>query len=100
MIQPEKVIEALKQVFDPEIPINVWDLGLIYDYRVNPDDSVYIKATMTSPTCPFAGILLADIKSKVKEITGTSKVEVELTFEPFWNPEKMTEEGKAQFQMF
>ena len=68
MITTEKLVEALKQVFDPEIPINVYDLGLIYEHRVNPDDSIYIKATMTSPACPYAGILLADLKSKVKQL--------------------------------
>ncbi|MBS3061111.1 MAG: metal-sulfur cluster assembly factor [Candidatus Diapherotrites archaeon] len=100
MITTEKLVEALKQVFDPEIPINVYDLGLIYEHRVNPDDSIYIKATMTSPACPYAGILLADLKSKVKQLTGATQVDVELTFSPLWTTDKMTEEGKAQFEVF
>jgi len=82
MIPTEKVVEALKQVFDPEIPINVWDLGLIYEYRVNPDDSIFIKTTMTSPACPYAAILLANMKKTVETVTGSNKVEIELTFDP------------------
>lgn len=99
MLSREKVIEALKQVFDPEIPINVWDLGLIYEIRINEDNSVFIKTTMTSPACPFASMLIADLKVKVKEITASPKVDVELTFDPLWSIEKMTEEGKAQFEI-
>ncbi len=100
MISSEQIVSALKQVFDPEIPINVYDLGLIYEYRSNPDDSVYVKTTMTSPACPYAGILLADMKSKVKELTGASRVDIELVFDPIWTTDKMTEEGKAQFEVF
>jgi metal-sulfur cluster biosynthetic enzyme len=100
MIAPEKIIEALKLVFDPEIPINVYDLGLIYEYRANPDDTVYLKATMTSPACPFANILIVDLKAKVREHTGAKDVKVELTFDPLWTTEKMTPDGKAMFELF
>jgi metal-sulfur cluster biosynthetic enzyme len=101
MLSKDAVIEALKQVFDPEIPINVWDLGLIYDIQIRENESVFIKMTMTSPTCPYAGLLMADVEGKIKEKTGAKKVELQLTFNPVWNPDAMmTEEGKAQFEMF
>lgn len=101
MISKETVIEALKQVFDPEIPINVWDLGLIYDIRVRENELVFIKMTMTSPTCPYAGLLMADVEAKIKEKAHAKKVELQLTFSPAWNPETMmTPEGKAQMQLF
>ncbi|MBU0636437.1 metal-sulfur cluster assembly factor [Candidatus Micrarchaeota archaeon] len=100
MISKENVIEALKQVFDPEIPVNVWDLGLIYDIQIREKDTVFLKMTMTSPACPFAGAIFANVEAKVKEITGAKKVEIEPTFDPPWNPEtRMTPEGKAQMEM-
>lgn len=99
MIPKETLIEALRTVFDPEIPINVWDLGLIYDLHTTENDKVIVKFTMTSPTCPFAGILKADMESKLKTVSGVSEVELQLTFNPPWNPEKMTPEGKAQMEL-
>lgn len=101
MLSKEAVIEALKQVFDPEIPINVWDLGLIYDIQIRENESVFVKMTMTSPTCPYAGLLMADVEGKIKEKAGAKKVELQLTFNPVWNADTMmTPEGKAQFEMF
>ncbi len=100
MLSKELVIDALKLVFDPEIPINVWDLGLIYDIQIRENDSVFIQLTMTSPTCPYVGLLMANIEGKVKEKTGAKKVELLLTFNPVWNAETMmTPEGKAQMEM-
>ena len=99
MVEKEALIEALKTVFDPEIPINVWDLGLIYDLQIKENDLVWVKFTMTSPACPFAGILKADIENKVQEVAGVKKVELLLTFNPPWDQNKMTPEGKAQMEL-
>lgn len=99
MVTKESLIEALRTVFDPEIPINVWDLGLIYDLHTNDNGKVTVKFTMTSPTCPFAGILKADLEAKIKAVAGVSAVELQLTFNPHWNPEKMTPEGKAMMEL-
>ena len=99
MVEKEALIEALRTVFDPEIPINVWDLGLIYDLQTKDDGTVLVRFTMTSPACPFAGILKADIENKVQEIPGVKKVELVLTFNPPWDQNKMTPEGKAQMEL-
>lgn len=95
MITKEKVLEALKNCYDPEVPINVVDLGLIYDIKVN-DSSVYILMTLTSPFCPIIDIFIEDLKEKVKEATGAEKVDVDITFDPPWDPSKMSEEAKKQ----
>ena len=99
MATSEQIIAALKEVEDPEIPINVWDLGLIYDHKANPDGSVWIKATMTSPSCPYASSLMAEMKSKVAKATGAHRVDIELTFSPMWSTDRMTEEGKAMLEV-
>lgn len=99
MVGKETLIEALRTVFDPEIPINVWDLGLIYDLQTKEDGTAWIKFTMTSPACPFAGILKADIENKIKEVPGVKKVELVLTFNPAWDQNKMTPEGKAMMEL-
>lgn len=100
MIEKEHVIEALRNVFDPEVPVNVWDLGLVYDIQVKENDLVYVKMTMTSPGCPFAAVILQDVEKKVKELAHAKTVDIELTFNPMWNPETMmTPEGKAQMEV-
>lgn len=88
----EEIIEALKKVSDPEIQIDVWTMGLIYDLQIHKDGRVLIKATLTSPSCPYAPQLLGEMKRKVEEVKGVNKVEIELTFDPPWKP---TEELKA-----
>ena len=89
------VVEVLRNIYDPEIPVNVFDLGLIYDLRINDEDgSVRIIMTLTTPTCPVAGDLPGWIEQAVKKIDGVNKVEIELTWEPFWRPEYMTEDAR------
>ncbi len=95
MIDKNKVIEALRNCYDPEIPINVVDLGLIYDIKTT-DDSVSITMTLTSPFCPIIDYFVEDVKQKVKEKTGAKDVEIEITFEPPWSPDKMSESAKQQ----
>lgn len=94
-VKKEDVIKALKECFDPEIPVNVYDLGLVYNIDINGTE-VKIKMTMTSPFCPVTDYLIEDVKNKVEEIAGATKVDVEITFNPPWSQDKISEEGKAQ----
>jgi len=85
MIKQEQVIEALKEVIDPELFIDIWTLELIYDIKVE-DDNVFITMTFTTPLCPYGPQLLEDIKNKLNEVKGIKKVKVKVTFEPKWEP--------------
>jgi FeS assembly SUF system protein len=90
------IIEVLKTVFDPEIPVNIYDLGLIYEINVFPDHNVEVVMTLTSPNCPVAGTLPGDVEQKVKSVNGVNDVTIELVFEPAWNQEMMSEEAKLE----
>lgn len=90
----EQVIEALKNCYDPEIGIDVYTLGLIYDLRIDENGSVYVKMTLTTPFCPYGPELIEDLKNKVSSVESVTGVEVELTFDPPWQP---SEELKAMF---
>ena len=92
----EGIIEVLKTVFDPEIPVNVYDLGLIYEVNVFPDFNVEIVMTLTSPSCPAAGVLPGEVEQKAKTVAGVRDVTIELVFEPPWNQEMMSEEAKLE----
>ena len=92
----EKVIEMLKTVYDPEIPVNVYDLGLVYRIELNDDFSVDIDMTLTAPNCPAADFLMEDVKMKVESIEGITKVNLNLVFEPEWTQDLMTEEAKLE----
>jgi FeS assembly SUF system protein len=94
----EKIIEALKNVYDPEIPINIWDLGLVYDVRVDDEGSVYVLMTLTAPGCPLANTLTINVEDVIRGVDGVKDVTVELTFDPPWNPKKMTSEGRELFK--
>ncbi len=96
----DKIIEALKTVYDPEIPVDIYELGLVYDIQVKPDGSVYILMTMTTPFCPVADILPQQVKERVGAIEGVKDVEVEITFDPPWTPDRMSEKAKAELGMF
>jgi metal-sulfur cluster biosynthetic enzyme len=78
----------------------LWDLGLVYEIQIREKETVFIKLTMTSLTCPYSAALMENVETAVKEKTGAKKVELELTFNPPWNPEMMTAEGKEQMQLF
>lgn len=91
-----KVIEAIKQVYDPEIPVDVYELGLIYDIKVFPVNNVYILMTLTSPACPSAEEIPGEIESRIREIEGVADVSVELTFDPPYSQEMMSEEAKLE----
>ena len=90
------IIEVLKTVYDPEIPVNIYDLGLIYEINVFPDFKVEVVMTLTSPNCPVAGTLPGEVEQKVKSVSGVNDVTLELVFEPPWNQEMMSEEAKLE----
>ena len=87
----EKVIEAVRLVYDPEIPVNIYDLGLIYAVDVSPDDRVQIKMTLTAPGCPVAGSIVAEVERRVENIDEVRSATVELVWDPPWSKEKMSE---------
>ena len=92
----EKIIDVIKTIYDPEIPVDIYELGLIYDVLVNEDFDVKIIMTLTSPNCPVAETLPVDVKDKVKTIKGIKSVEVEMTFEPPWTQDLMSDEAKLE----
>ncbi len=92
----EKIIEVIKTIYDPEIPVDIYELGLIYDVLVNEDFDVKIIMTLTSPNCPVAETLPVDVQDKVKTIKGIKSVEVEMTFEPPWTQDLMSDEAKLE----
>lgn len=94
----KKIIEALRRVYDPEIPVNVWDLGLIYGIEITDDGVVKLTMTLTAPGCPVANMILYQAASAVASIEGVKDVDVELVYDPPWDPTKMTEEGRRRFK--
>ena len=92
----EKIIKVLKTNFDPEIPVDIYELGLIYDVFVNEDFDAKVLMTLTSPNCPVAESLPAEVEEKVKSIRGINQVEVEMTFDPPWTKDLMSEEAKLE----
>jgi FeS assembly SUF system protein len=94
------IVEALKTVYDPEIPVNIYEMGLIYDLNVEPGGQVQIKMTLTSPGCPVAGTLPGEVKDKVESVPGVAGAEVEVVWDPVWNPSMMSESARLQLGMF
>lgn len=93
----ERVIEVLRTVFDPEIPVNIYDLGLIYRIELNTDNTeLTVDMTLTAPNCPAADFIVEDVRQKLETITGIEKVEVNLVFEPEWDKDMMSEEAKME----
>ena len=92
----ESVIEVLRSIFDPEIPVNIYELGLVYDIAVDEDNHVRVRMTLTSPMCPVAESLPPEVEQKVRQIPGVAHAEVDLTWEPTWNPSMMSEAAKLQ----
>lgn len=93
-VTAQQILESLKQCMDPEIPINVVDMGLIYGVNVSDDNKVDVKMTMTTRGCPLHDTLVNDVKRYVNKVSGVSSVNVEIVWDPPWTPEKMSEEGK------
>jgi len=91
-----KIIEEIKTIFDPEIPVNIYELGLIYEIKIDDDNKVNILMTLTSPNCPVADSLPIEVQEKVKNIEEVESAEVELTFDPPWDQEMLSEEAKLE----
>ncbi len=92
----DEIIKVLKQIYDPEIPVNIYDLGLIYEIDVGDDDHVKIVMTLTTPNCPIADDIIADVQHKVEEIEGVASVNLKLTFDPPWDESNLTEEARLE----
>ena len=96
MDKKEVIIEQIKTIYDPEIPVNIYELGLIYEVTVKEDKEVHVLMTLTAPACPAAEILPEEVKEKALEVEGIESVEVELTFDPPWDKEMMSEEAQLE----
>lgn len=92
----DKIEEVLRTVYDPEIPVNIMDLGLVYELKVSDDGKVKIVMTLTAPGCPVAGDIVAEVQQKAEAIEGVTDVYVHLTFDPPWNREMMSEEARLE----
>lgn len=92
----ERIVEVLKTVYDPEIPVNIYDLGLIYRIEVLEDAKVEIDMTLTAPNCPAADFIMEDVRMRVLGVTGVNDAEIQLVFEPEWDKNMMTEEAKLE----
>ena len=95
----DKIIGEIKKIYDPEIPVNIYELGLIYDIIVQKDNSVKIKMTLTTPNCPVAESLPKEVKDSVMEITDVKKVDLDLVWDPPWNKSMMSEAAKLELNL-
>lgn len=96
LAQEENIVKMLRTVFDPEIPVNVYDLGLIYKVDVEPDGNVNLDMTLTAPGCPATDFILEDVKMKVESVEGVKSVNINLVFDPPWDRDMMSEEAKLE----
>ena len=94
------IVEKLKEVYDPEIPVNIYDIGLIYEINVSENGHASILMTLTSPNCPVAESLPLEVKEKAEETEGVSEVDIELTFEPPWTMDMLSDEARLELGMF
>ena len=95
----ESVIDALKDIYDPEIPVNIYDLGLIYDVEITPDHHARVKMTLTTPHCPVAESMPGEVELRVGAVPGIGDAEVELVWDPPWDPQKMSDEARLELGM-
>ncbi len=96
----EKIVAVLQTCFDPEIPVNIHELGLIYDIDVSPSGNVAVKMTLTSPACPAAGSLPPEVLHKVRAVPGVTAAKVDVVWDPPWSPERMSEAARLQLGLF
>ena len=92
----EKIVETVKTIYDPEIPVDIYELGLIYDVFVNENMDVKVLMTLTSPNCPVAETLPMEVEEKIRSIEGVKSAEIEITFDPSWSQDMMSEEAKLE----
>ena len=95
----DAAITVLQDIYDPEIPVNIYDLGLIYEVNVDPGNNIHVLMTLTSPNCPVAESLPSEVESKLRELEGVNEVTIQLTFEPAWTTDLMTEAAKLDLGM-
>jgi FeS assembly SUF system protein len=95
----EKIVKVIKTIFDPEIPVDIYELGLIYDVFVNEDNAVKVLMTLTTPNCPVAESLPLEVENKIKSMSMVTDAEVEITFDPPWSQDLMSEEAKLELGM-
>jgi FeS assembly SUF system protein len=95
-----KLVEALKTVYDPEIPVDIYELGLIYKVDVSDKKDVAVDMTLTAPNCPVAGEMPGNVKAALEKVEGIGEVTVNMTFDPPWTPDRMSEEAKLELNMF
>lgn len=96
----EQIVENLRHIYDPEIPVNIYELGLIYEITAEEDGGIYIKMTLTAPNCPVAGEMPVWVREAAEKVEGVDKVNVDLSFDPPWNPTFMAETAKLMMNMF
>jgi FeS assembly SUF system protein len=99
LLLESQIVDAIKTIYDPEIPVNIYELGLIYDIRVDEQKIAHITMTLTAPNCPEAEYIPVEVHDKVKLVEGLADVEIILTFEPPWNPDLMSDEAKLELGM-
>lgn len=92
----DDIVAAIKTCYDPEIPVNIYELGLIYDVMIDEENMAFVKMTLTSPACPVAGTLPVEVENKVKEVEGITDAKVEVVWDPPWNMEMMTEAARLE----
>ena len=90
------IIIALRQVYDPEIPVNIYDLGLIYEIKVDEDHNVFIQMTLTAPNCPLADYVVQQVKEAIEDVPGVVSATIELVFDPVWDKSRMSEEALVE----
>jgi len=96
----EQIIAALRTCFDPEIPVNIYEMGLIYGIDIDPSGAVAVRMTLTSPACPAAGSLPPEVQAKVQAVPGVTSAKVDVVWDPIWNPEMMSDAAKIELGMF
>lgn len=96
----DRIVEVIKTCYDPEIPVDIWELGLIYDIAINDGNDVHVKMTLTSPACPVAETLPLEVEEKIKGVPDVNSAKVEITFEPPWEKEMMSEEARLELGMW
>ncbi len=96
----EKIIQVLQDIYDPEIPVNIWELGFIYKLEVNANNDVYILMTLTAPNCPVAESLPLEVQTRVQMVSGVNKVVVDITFDPPWEMSMMSDAAKIELGLF
>ena len=99
MSKKEQIIEEIRKIYDPELPVNIYELGLIYDIQVENENSAKIKMTLTTPNCPVAESLPKEVKDSVMQVEGIEEVDLELVWDPPWNKDMMTEAAKLEMNL-